>query len=65
MTPIGSQAGAPPVPQSGVSRFSRSISLGRTFDGWFNPESPVRNTEMRSLRWIPAVPGSESGTDNP
>ena len=45
--------------------FRRSISLGVTPGGWFSPATPVRKTATRSSRWMPAIPGFESGTGIP
>ena len=44
---------------------SRSISLALTCAGWFSVGTPVRKTWIRSARWMPGVPGSESGTSVP
>ena len=44
-----------------IDMFRRSCSLGVMFAGMFRPVTPVRNTWIRSARWIPGVSGSESG----
>ena len=58
-------AGAESVPHSGVLRLTLSSSLGVTPLGLFTPVRPVRNTEMRSLRWIPFLFPLESGIFSP
>ena len=45
-----------------MSMFSRSISDGVTFVGWFTPGTPVRKTWIRSSRCTPFAASSESGT---
>ena len=71
--PFGKPARSPPSTPSlehveehgGIDMFRRIISLGVPPSGMFSLSTPVRNTEIRSARWMPAVSGSESGDGEP
>jgi hypothetical protein len=67
--PFGKPARSPPSTPSlehveehgGIDMFRRIISLGVPPLGMFSLSTPVRNTEIRSARWMPGVLASESG----